>query len=254
MFKGIIYKYTSPSGKVYIGQTTNEKSRRKDFLNTSRNYSGSKINNARDKYGVESFEYEIIFRVESLIEDEVKSILNEKEIQYINLFDSFENGYNSDLGGGSATYKRTEESCQKLSESVTEYYKTHNSAVSRKVLQFTKDGIFIKEWESAAVAAKSLNKEGCSITSVCSKLRNSAFGYIWRYKDEFDELPEKLELVNTKNMSIPLKQYTLDGQLVKQWDTMSEAAIELGYSLGNFSAYCNGKNNHEYKGYKYYRE
>ncbi len=35
---------------------------------------------------------------------------------------------------------------------------------------------------------------------------------------------------------------------------MSEAAIELGYSLGNFSAYCNGKNNHEYKGYKYYRE
>ncbi len=145
MFKGIIYKYTSPSGKVYIGQTTNEKSRRKDFLNTSRNYSGSKINNARDKYGVENFEYEIIFRVESLIEDEVKSILNEKEIQYINLFDSFENGYNSDLGGGSATYKRTEESCQKLSESVTEYYKTHNSAVSRKVLQFTKDGIFIKE-------------------------------------------------------------------------------------------------------------
>ena len=254
MFKGIIYKYTSPSGKVYIGQTTNEKSRRKDFLNTSRNYSGSKINNARDKYGVENFEYEIIFRVESLIEDEVKSILNEKEIQYINLFDSFENGYNSDLGGGSATYKRTEESCQKLSESVTEYYKTHNSAVSRKVLQFTKDGIFIKEWESAAVAAKSLNKEGCSITSVCSKLRNSAFGYIWRYKDEFDELPEKLELVNTKNMSIPLKQYTLDGQLVKQWDTMSEAAIELGYSLGNFSVYCNGKNNHEYKGYKYYRE
>ena len=31
------------------------------------------------------------------------------EIQYINLFDSFENGYNSDVGGGSATYKRTED-------------------------------------------------------------------------------------------------------------------------------------------------
>ena len=31
--KGIIYKYTSPSGKVYIGQTTNEKKRKRVFLN-----------------------------------------------------------------------------------------------------------------------------------------------------------------------------------------------------------------------------
>lgn len=29
MIRGIIYKYTSPSGKVYIGQTINEKDRRK---------------------------------------------------------------------------------------------------------------------------------------------------------------------------------------------------------------------------------
>lgn len=254
MFKGIIYKYTSPSGKVYIGQTTKEKNRRKDFLNTSKEYSGPKINRARNKYGIENFEYEVIFRVESFIEDEVKSILNEKEIQYIKLFDSFENGYNSDLGGGSATYKRTEESCKKLSESVTEYYKTHESAVAKKVLQFSKDGYFIKEWNSAAAAAKSLNKEGCSITAVCSGIRNSAFGYIWKYKDNFENIPEKLEGINPKNVTIPLKQYTLDGKFVKQWDTMSEAAIELGYSLGNFSTYCNGRNNHEYKGYKYYRE
>lgn len=34
---------------------------------------------------------------------------------------------------------------------------------------------------------------------------------------------------------------------------MSQAAMELGYSLGNFSTYCNGRNNHEYKGFLYYR-
>lgn len=34
---------------------------------------------------------------------------------------------------------------------------------------------------------------------------------------------------------------------------MSTAAAELGYSLGNFSTYCNGRNNHEYKGFLYYR-
>ena len=33
MIEGIIYKYTSPSGKFYIGQTIDEKSRRAQFLN-----------------------------------------------------------------------------------------------------------------------------------------------------------------------------------------------------------------------------
>ena len=32
---GIIYKYTSPSGKIYIGQNMNEKERRKKFLGKS---------------------------------------------------------------------------------------------------------------------------------------------------------------------------------------------------------------------------
>ena len=34
MIKGIIYKYTSPSGKVYIGQTIDEKDRKKAFFNS----------------------------------------------------------------------------------------------------------------------------------------------------------------------------------------------------------------------------
>ena len=59
--KGIIYKYTSPSGKVYIGQTTNEKKRKRVFLNeNNEDYAGLKINNARKKYGPKSFKYEVL--------------------------------------------------------------------------------------------------------------------------------------------------------------------------------------------------
>lgn len=43
MIRGIIYKYTSPSGKVYIGQTINEKDRRKHFLIQKLSYGGIKI-------------------------------------------------------------------------------------------------------------------------------------------------------------------------------------------------------------------
>ena len=76
MIDGVIYKYVSPSGKVYIGQTTNEKERRSNFLNSTCIYAGHKINKAREKYGVNNFEYEVIFRVSSKIYSEVIDILN----------------------------------------------------------------------------------------------------------------------------------------------------------------------------------
>ena len=47
--EGIIYRYTSPSGKYYIGQTTNERVRRNDFLNINQRYAGNAIDNARKK-------------------------------------------------------------------------------------------------------------------------------------------------------------------------------------------------------------
>nr|DAW71716.1 MAG TPA: intron associated endonuclease [Crassvirales sp.] len=41
MIIGIIYKYTSPSGKSYIGQTTNEEYRRRMWFGTGR-YTGGR--------------------------------------------------------------------------------------------------------------------------------------------------------------------------------------------------------------------
>ena len=60
MIRGIIYKYTSPSGKHYIGQTTNENQRRKAFNNLNLQYAGLKIDNARRKYSPSNFTYEIL--------------------------------------------------------------------------------------------------------------------------------------------------------------------------------------------------
>lgn len=183
LIRGVIYKYTSPSGKCYIGQTINEKRRRNDFLNEKDEiYAGPKINNARKKYGPKNFEYEILFAVESYVKEEVRDLLNQKGIQYIEMFDSFYNGYNSDRGGNTCSHVITEETKQKLSESITKFYETHESELAK-----------------------------------------------------------------------PILQYSLDGKFIREWDNMSQAAMELGYSLGNFSTYCNGRNNHEYKGFLYYR-
>lgn len=252
MYNGIIYKYTSPSGKVYIGQTINEKERRTKFLNQDADYAGPKINAARQKYGVNNFEYVVLFKVESFIKSEVLEILDQKEVQYIEMFDSFYNGYNSTKGGGNM-YERSEETCKKLSESVTNYYKTHESAVARPVLQYSIFGDFIREWKSAREAALELNLEANNITIVCQGKRNHAYDFIWKYKDEFEEIPTKIQIKSKKSSKLPVIEYTLDGMETRRWANMTLAAQDLGYSLGNFSTYCNGRNNHEYKGFLYYR-
>ena len=252
MYNGIIYKYTSPSGKVYIGQTMQENERRQTFLNPNKIYAGKKINAARQKYGVNNFEYQVIFRVSSLIKEEVKEILNQKEIQYIKMFDSYYNGYNSTIGGNNTT-ECTEETREKLSQKTKDYYKMHESVVARPVLQYSIYGDFIKEWKSAREAALNLNLEASNITIVCQGKRNQAYDFIWKYKDEFDEIPLKIQIKSKKSVKLPVIQYTLDGKEVQRWPNMTIAAQQLGYSAGNFSTYCNGRNNHEYKGFLYYR-
>lgn len=257
MYKGIIYKYKSPSGKYYIGQTLHEKNRRRDFLNENKDYSGPKINSARNKYGVLNFDYEVIFRVESKIQSEVHEILNDKEIQYIELFDSLDNGYNLDVGGKSASYTRTEETKKKNSEATRKYFENNPSHTAREVVQYSIEGLYIDEWDSARSAAEALQKEGSTITNVCKRKRNHSNGFIWRYKEEVTVNGEVLERIDVSNINAsitPVKQYTLDGKFVKQWRTVTEAAEELGYSIGNFSTYCNGRKNHVYKGFKYYRK
>lgn len=252
MYNGIIYKYTSPSGKVYIGQTMQENERRQTFLNPNKIYAGKKINAARQKYGVNNFEYQVIFRISSLIKEEVKEILNQKEIQYIKMFDSYYNGYNSTIGGNNTT-ECTEETREKLSQKTKDYYKMHESVVARPVLQYSIYGDFIKEWKSAREAALNLNLEASNITIVCQGKRNWAYDFIWKYKDEFDEIPLKIQIKSKKGTKLPVIQYTLDGKEVQRWPNMTIAAQQLGYSAGNFSMYCNGRNNHEYKGFLYYR-
>lgn len=205
--RGIIYKYESPSGKIYIGQTYNEKKRRNVFLNENETYAGIKIDNARKKYGPNNFKYEVLEEIEC---DDTK-ILGEKldnlECYYIGLYNSFCNGYNMSIGGdGSRGYKITEEHKKKIRN----YLLTNNPFKGKKHTQLTKDIIgaanskavlqidpetneVIKEFSSAKSAGDSFGKPRANseIIKVCKnyvspsgKKYITALGYKWKYKNE----------------------------------------------------------------------
>jgi hypothetical protein len=55
---------------------------------------------------------------------------------------------------------------------------------TKPILQFTKDGNFIQEWDSMKSAFLNLNIFVSSISAVCKKKRHTAGNFIWRYKDE----------------------------------------------------------------------
>ena len=106
---GYIYKVTNKiNGKIYIGQTIQSVKDRwyrhcgKSGISEveSRMY----LKRAILKYGKENFSVEVIEECDS-------TILNERERFYISYFNSYEEGYNSTIGGqdGSKPYKTPED-------------------------------------------------------------------------------------------------------------------------------------------------
>ena len=105
--KGIIYKITSPSGKVYVGQTIRSFEKRMQEHRDMKSKC-SAIRNAIDKYGDE-MKYEIIE------ENVPQEQLDEREIFWINHFNSLvPDGYNLKTGG--RFYKATQEMCDNMKD------------------------------------------------------------------------------------------------------------------------------------------
>lgn len=93
---GIIYKITSPSQKIYVGQTTRSLEQRyKEHCKPKEN---SIISNAIMKYGPDNMKIEILCYCED-------AELNDKEKEYIKDFNSLEpNGYNIRTGGSNGKH------------------------------------------------------------------------------------------------------------------------------------------------------
>jgi group I intron endonuclease len=92
-----IYKVTNiTNNKCYIGLTSRKfETRRSEHIRESKSNSVFKFHKALRKYSSDVFTWEIL-------EDSLASIkiANELEIHYIQLFNTYENGYNMTKGGG----------------------------------------------------------------------------------------------------------------------------------------------------------
>ena len=139
--EGIIYCYTNKiNGLKYIGQTTNEQSRRYSFTNPNARYCTSykqykeggklsKFDQARKDFGLEAFDYEILDIIENEDSEYLIDELNALETYYIKKYDTMKSLKGHKMS--ELTYQKlcltgyphTEESKKKISELAKERYK-----------------------------------------------------------------------------------------------------------------------------------
>jgi hypothetical protein len=189
-----IYKITSPTRKIYIGQSTNIENR-KYYYSSIKCNKQHKLYNSLQKHGWEQHIFEII-------EECSLDQLNEREIHWGLYYDVLgENGLNLRLGDANGFC--SEETKKKIGTTNSRPKPSNfNSNLKKAVLQFDKHGNLIAEYESYHDAK---NKTGLSLTEVLRGKAKTAGGFIFKYKDEWDGNPPTLKPHGTLGKQQPFK-------------------------------------------------
>lgn len=212
-----IYKITSPSGSIYIGQSWNIKTRLKKYK-CSLAKGQPRLYNSFMKYGIENH----LFTIESEFPENIsQKDLDEQEIffwkKYKNSGCEMLNVREPGNGGKMSEESklkiskankgkrhpcmygpRSEKTKKKISEAIKgrKLSENHCKKISLRnqgkvthhkvILQYTLNGEFIKEFVSICSAEREIGKKGANsnIVRCCKGKLKSCYGFIWKYKNE----------------------------------------------------------------------
>lgn len=216
-----IYKISSPSGKVYIGQTWNFKARMNIYKNANC-FKQPKLYQSLKKYGFDKHE---IYVLQELPLDTKQYYLDQYEILYIELHKSCGCSLLNIKDGGS-NGKHSEETKEKLRASNTGFKHSEETKV------------IIKEKRSRQVITESHRQ----------KIKEANTGRVFgqAFKDKMsairkgvvlsDETKGKLSFLNKK----VVYQFSLDGVYIDKWDSCKDASISLNICESNINACARG--------------
>lgn len=201
---GYIYKFTNRiNDKVYIGQTYNLQTRLNSHKSKALN-TKNKFYNAIRKYGWENFELSILSTITANTKEELSSLLDKLEIEYIKQYNSYKSGYNSTLGGHSKRgYKLSEEFSEKCKS------RTYSDDTRKKMSISAKNRIISEETRL--------------------KLRNSA---IKRNFSKYRELTTSSRNKAIKRaLGVPVLQLDVNFNIINRFDSISDAIKYIKNSI-----------------------
>ena len=240
------------------------------------------------KYGKENFLIETIDEAESLEELKQKEQYWIEYFNTY-AFKENSNGYNMTLGGDSPTFtysikiKRVDimtgeevEFFNSIAEAQRKYHRgienlIQNDAITQIpkgytwlkqeenydkekiykkfniVCQLDLNGKLLNYWLNAEIASENTNTSVGNLRSCLVGQRKKANEFQWcYYKDLPNRINKKYEI---KKQTKKVAQYDLEGNLIKIFDSASQAAKETGTNLTKISAVCHGtrKTSNRYK-------
>ena len=254
MYEGVVYRYINTAegdeyGWSYVGTTMNEKVRRSNWNKiNNKNYGGAKINEARQRFGLGNFRYEVLARLYSDNEEDLQRQLKEKETEFITLYSSINNGYNTSAGGTgnkgvnfSATHRANIGAASKgrIHSDVTKQ-KISDKMKGRKVKDSTKAKISAgnkgKKRSPAQNAAQSKRMKGKTPVAATAGAKawvaNNGGGY-WKNHTISDAAKANMKAAQHRRAR-KIKAIYSDGS-EKIYDTMLDAAKACGLNVGSVS-------------------
>lgn len=113
-----------------------------------------------------------------------------------------------------------------------------NGGVSKKVNQYDINGKYLETYESCAMAGKKYNISHSNISRSCltGMLCNN---FQWRYLNDINNNFDNIGPYKKKSRSKKIAQYSIDGKLIKIFDSLTKAAEESGAK--SISDVCKGK-------------
>ena len=230
---GYIYLRTNKiNGKKYVGQVTTKrfKARQNKWNNLNLPYAGNVINNARKKYGIESFGFEILKECK----DEE---LNQWEMYYIKKLNTkVPYGYNmTDGGGGKSGFTISDETKIKMSEKMKG---KKLSVETRKKLSETHKGktTWMKGKHHSQESKQKISEahRGKKLSDEHKRKMSEA----QKGKKHSKEAKNKISEANSK----PVLQINKDtNEIITEFPSVMEVERQLGFYQSNISMCCNGK-------------
>lgn len=147
----------------------------------------------------------------------------------------------------------TDEWKQKISES----HMGDKNPTAKSVVQLNANYELIKEFLCGRYAEQELGINVAHISAVCLGKERSAGGYVFMFKDVYEE--QKGNLIDKCIQISPYRkqvvQLSLDNEYVKTYNSIKEASRELGLDDSSISNVCKGKKQKTCGGYKWmYKE
>lgn len=238
-----VYIHIFPNGKVYIGITGRDVEER---WRCGEGYKGCFVYNAIKKYGWNNIKHVILF--DGISKEEAEN----KEIELIELYDATnrEKGYNIENGGNSIG-KHSEKTKEKISnarkgikfteEHILNLSKSHmgkrHLTETKEKMSKSRMGHYVSD-ETRKKLSESM--KGREITL---EARRKISASLSGRKPKIESIEKrKTKIKGYKNpMAKRVSQYSKNGELIKVWGYMQEAADNIGIPRSCISLCCSGK-------------